>query len=138
MPTRHVVRILANPHRVMWFFSGTTWSPGRQSGRTRCPDPPLKLSTASGPMALPKPHGYDSFFLSFMLLLSALRWSTATTSALSTCPPTPFSINTPSTLRLIFTSCRSVLLLVMSASCTVRHRHSTPTSSPRASVFDFH
>jgi len=131
MPTGHAVRILANPHRVMRFFSGTTWFPGRRSGRIQSPGPVLKLSIAQWLMVLQKPLGCVSFSLSFMHLLGTLRWSTATTSAPSTCPPTRFSINAPSTLRSIFTSCGSVLLLVMSASCMFRHRLSTPTSSPR-------
>jgi len=78
MLTGQVVRILANPHRVTRYFSGTTWSPGRRRGRTRCPDPVLKLSIALWQTVLPKPPGCASFSLSFMPLLGALRWSTAT------------------------------------------------------------
>ena len=131
MLTGQAVRIHANPHRVMRFFWGTTWFLGRRSDRIRSPDPVLKLSIVQWPMVSPKPLGCVSFSLSSMLLLSAPRWFIVTTSALSTCPPTLSSINAPSILRSIFTSCGSVLLLVMSESCMFLLHHSTPTSSPR-------
>jgi hypothetical protein len=53
------------------------------------------------------------------------------TSTPSTCPPTWFSINARSILRLTSTSSTSVLPLVISASCMFQHHHSTSTFSPK-------
>jgi len=61
----------------------------------------------------------------------ARRWSTATTSVRSICPPILFSISGPSTSRLIFTLCASGLLLVMFVFFTFRRLHSMPTPSPK-------
>jgi hypothetical protein len=58
-------------------------------------------------------------------------WSTATTSAPSTSPPTPFSTSTPNMLRLIFTLSMSALSPGTSVSYTSRPLLSSSTSSPR-------
>jgi hypothetical protein len=57
--------------------------------------------------------------------------STAITSALSTYPPTPFSISAQSMSRSTYTSAGDVLPSVMSAFCTYRQPPRSRTSSRR-------
>jgi hypothetical protein len=111
-------------------FLGDNLSPGPPSVRLLYQDPVLKLSIAQWLTGSPKRHGCTNSSRSFVLLFTVPHWYIVTTSASSTCPPTRFSINARSILRLTSTSSASVLSLVISASCMFQHHHSTPTSSP--------
>jgi len=103
-----------------------SWSSKRQQTVSR--------SSALLPMLLQRLLGCASFSRNFMLLSVEPSWSIVTTSALCTCPPTPFNINAPSTSRSTSTSFASGLPLVMFVFFMCRPHHSMPTSSPRASL----
>jgi hypothetical protein len=89
------------------------------------------LSIAQWLMVSSKQHGCANSSRSFVLLFTVQLWCIVTTSAPSTCPPTRFSINARSTLRLTSTSSVSMLPLVISACYMFQHHHNTPTSSPK-------
>uniref|UniRef100_A0A0A8YUJ2 Uncharacterized protein n=1 Tax=Arundo donax TaxID=35708 RepID=A0A0A8YUJ2_ARUDO len=78
-----------------------------------------------------RPLGCASSCLSYTAPCAGPHWSTATTSAQSTCLRTPFSISAPNMWRLIFISFWSALPLVMFVFFTFRRRLSSPTSSPK-------
>jgi len=107
-------------------------SPGPPNAKLQFCVPVLRPNTELSPMLLQRFLGCANFWLSCMHLLAGLPWFTATTSAPSTCPPIPSSINAPNMLRLIFILFGSVLLKELSASFMFQQAHSTPTSSPRA------
>ena len=131
MQIRLVVLTLTNRPSVMLSSLVTTSSPGPPSDRILFLALVLRLNIALLPLLLLRHPGFVNSSVSYSLLCIVPHWSTVATSALSTCQPTLSNINAPSTLRSIFTSCGSVLLLVMSASCMFLLHHSTPTSSPR-------
>jgi hypothetical protein len=131
MPTGQAVRIHASPPQAMRYFLVTISSPDPPSVRLLYQDPVLKLSIAQWLTRSSKRHGCANSSRSFVLLFTVPHWYIVTISAQSTCPPTRFSINARSILRLTSTSSVSVLLLVISASCMFQHHHSTSTSSPK-------
>jgi hypothetical protein len=75
--------------------------------------------------------GCDSSSPSYRHHCVVLQWSSATTSAQSTWPPTQFSISAQSTSRLTSTSCGNVLFVVTFAFFMFQRHHSTLIYSPR-------
>jgi hypothetical protein len=69
----------------------------------------LRRSTVPWPTTWQRRVGFVSCLWSCTTPYDGSLWSTATTSALSTSPPTPFSTSAPSMLRLIFTLSASAL-----------------------------
>jgi hypothetical protein len=131
MPTGQAVRIRASTPRVMRYFLVTISSPGPPSVRLLYQDPVLKQSIAQWLTGSPKRRGCANSSRSFVLLFTVPLWCIVITSAPSTCPPTQFSINARSILRLTSTSSATVLPLVISVCYMFPHRHNTPTSSPK-------
>ena len=109
-----------------------TWSPSLPSVRMQSPAPVPRPSTVRLLMSSLRSPGYAYSSLSFAHLCVALLWFTATTSALCTCLPTPFSTSAPNMWRSIYTSFGSAWPPVKSEFSMSRWPHSTPTSSPRA------
>jgi hypothetical protein len=77
-------------------FLGTTWFPGRPSGRPSSPAPALRLSIMPLQTAWLRPLGYISCSTSSRPRRLGAHLSTATISVPCTSPPTLFSINAPS------------------------------------------
>jgi hypothetical protein len=96
-----IVPTLVGPLRATWCSWATTSSPSLQSVRTSSPVRALRRSTAPWPMAWQRHVGFSSCLWSCIAPFRGPLWSTATASALSTSPPTPFSIIASSMLRLI-------------------------------------
>jgi hypothetical protein len=112
-------------------FLGDNLIPGPPSDRPLYQDPVLKQSIAQWLTGSPKRCGCANSSRSFVLLFTVPLWCIVITSAPSTCPPTRFSINARSILRLTSTSSASMLPLVISACYMFPHRHNTPISSPK-------
>jgi hypothetical protein len=133
MPTGSVVQTQAALHQAMRCSWGTTWYPGRPSGRSSSPAPALRPSIASLPMAWLRPLGYVNCSTSSRPHCLGAHLSTMTISALCTYPPISFSINTPSMWRLIFILTEKRSPSVKSTSSMSRRHRSSPTSSRRDS-----
>ena len=126
-----VVPTLVDPPRVMQCSSVTISFPGLPSARIQYQDQVLKPSIAQWLTELQRRLGCDSFSWSYVPLFGAPHWCTATTSVPSTCPPIRCNISAPSTLRSIFTSSGSELLLVIFVFCMFLLLRNMQTSSPR-------
>jgi hypothetical protein len=122
--------VLRQAIRCSW---GTTWYPGRPSGRPSSPAPALRPSIVPLPTAWLRPLSYVSCSASSRPRRLGAPLSTATISASCTYPPTPFNINAPSMWRLIFILSERRLSSVKSASSMSRRHRSSPTSSRRDS-----
>jgi hypothetical protein len=83
-------------------FLGTTWFPGRPSGRPSSPAPALRLSIVPLPTAWLRPLDCVSCSTNSRPRRLGAHLSTVTISASCAYPPTPFSINASSMWRLIF------------------------------------
>jgi hypothetical protein len=121
----HVAPLQAT--RSSW---GPIWCPGRPNGRLSSPVLARRPSTMLSPMVWLRPLGCGNCSISSKVRCLDALWSTATTSAPSTSPPTPFSINAPSMRRLISTLFERRSPSAKSASSMSRH-HSSLTSSRR-------
>jgi hypothetical protein len=131
MLTGSVVPTLAGPLRATRCSWATISSPGPRSVRTSSPNRALRQSTTPWPMVWQRRVGFDSCLWSCIAPCRGPLWSTVTTSAPSTSPPTPFSTSAPSMLRLIFTlSVRALPLGTFVFSMSRRLLRSS-TSSPR-------
>jgi hypothetical protein len=131
--TRPVVQTHAALRQAMRCSWGTTWYPGRPSGKPSSPATALRLSIASLPTAWLRPLGWLSYATSSRPHCLDTLLSTATISVSCTYPPTPFSINAPSMWRLIFILSERMLPSVKSTSSMSRRHRSSPTSSRRDS-----
>jgi hypothetical protein len=135
MLTGQVVQELAALHQAMCCSWMTIWYPSLQNAKWLSPALVSRLNIVPLPMELLKRLSYASCFTSSIAhrpsaLLSTV---TATTSAMSISPPTPFCINEPSMWRLIFTSSVRRSSLGKFAFSMFRQHHSSPISSRRDS-----
>jgi len=131
MLIRQAIQTPGSPRLAMLSSLVTVLSLGPPNDRTPFLAPVLRLSTRQLLMLLLRPLGYVNCLLSFMFLYARPLWYIVIISAPFTCLQTPFSISAPSILRLISTSLRSALLLVMSAFFMFPPLLSSPTFSPR-------
>jgi hypothetical protein len=116
-PVVPTLTALCQAMRCSW---GTTWFPGRSSGRLSSPTLALSPSIMLLPTAWLRPLGCVNCSTSSRPHRLDAHLSTTTISALRTYPPTLFSINASSMWRLIFILSERRLSSVKSASSMSR------------------
>jgi hypothetical protein len=131
MLTGPVVSTLASPLQAMRCFWATTSSPDPRSVKTSSPVQALRQSTTSWPTMWQRCVGFVSSLWSSTAPCRGPPWSTTTTLASSTSPPTPFNTSASSILRLMFTLSVSTLPSGTFVSSTSRRLLSSPISSSR-------
>jgi hypothetical protein len=112
-PTRLDARNRAATPPATRSSSVTTSSLGPRNAKASSLVQAQRPNITSLPTVWLKRAGYTNCFRSSTALSHRVRWSTMTTSAPCTSPPTPSSINAQSTSRSIFTSCVSMSPSVM-------------------------
>jgi hypothetical protein len=119
----------------MWCSWLTIWYPSLQNAKRLFLTLVSRLNIVPLPMELLKRLSYASCFTSSIAHCPSALLSTvtATTSALSISPPTPFYINEPSMWRLIFTSSVRRSSSGKYAFSMFQQHHSLSTSSRRDS-----
>jgi hypothetical protein len=131
MMTGSIVPTLADPLRATQCSWVTTSSPDPRSVKTSSLVQALRRSTATRPTAWQRRVGFVRCLWNYTTLYHGPLWSTATTSAPSTSPPTPSNTSAPSMSRLIYTLSVSALSSGTFVSSTSRRFLSSPTSPPR-------